>query len=171
MKKIILLVICLFFTGCLGHQYCNSEYCVSLPSQLLIFEKQKKEVKELRDKSKQVELEQKIKMKKIKLKQKEELLVKEEEINTYKFKVKQLKNSKKGESKVLQEEIKGYQEALKLCNKREYIIQEGDCLSSISKKIYGSYSRWLCLWKANPNIKNFHLIFPDDILVIPRIPK
>jgi LysM repeat protein len=50
-----------------------------------------------------------------------------------------------------------------------YIVQGGDSLSLISKKLYGDFSRVDEIAKLN-NIKNVNLIYPGQQLAVPNVP-
>ncbi|GBU08903.1 hypothetical protein AwWohl_00410 [Gammaproteobacteria bacterium] len=47
---------------------------------------------------------------------------------------------------------------------QSYVVKSGDTLWSISAKFLNSPWQWKSLWKANPNIKNPHRIYPGDSL-------
>lgn len=49
----------------------------------------------------------------------------------------------------------------------EYTIKKGDTLWDISEEKIKDPFQWQKIWKANPHIKNPHLIFPDQKLNIP----
>lgn len=49
----------------------------------------------------------------------------------------------------------------------EYTIKKGDTLWDISEEKTKDPFQWKKIWKANPHIKNPHLIFPDQKLNIP----
>ncbi len=43
-----------------------------------------------------------------------------------------------------------------------YIVREGDCLWTISDRLYQDPLRWPLLWQNNPHITNPHWIYPGD---------
>jgi len=49
---------------------------------------------------------------------------------------------------------------------QQYTVVKGDTLWDISGKFLQNPGQWPQLWKANPHVKNPHLIYPDDILVL-----
>ncbi len=52
-----------------------------------------------------------------------------------------------------------------------YTVEKGECLWNIAgyKHIYGDHTKWLQIYKANKDkIKNPDLIYPGQVLVIPR---
>ena len=51
-----------------------------------------------------------------------------------------------------------------------YTVQKDDTLQKISKKIFGSYSKWYKLYQANKDkIKNPNVLRPGTVLTIPVI--
>jgi len=51
-----------------------------------------------------------------------------------------------------------------------YTVQKDDTLQKISKKLFGTYSKWYKIYKANKNkIKNPNLLRPGTVLTIPVI--
>ncbi len=48
---------------------------------------------------------------------------------------------------------------------QRYTVQSGDTLWSISSRYLSAPYNWKRLWRANPNIKNPHRIYPGDELV------
>ncbi len=51
-----------------------------------------------------------------------------------------------------------------------YTVKKGDSLSKIAKKLYGDSSKWKAIFEANqPMIKNADLIYPGQVLRIPKI--
>ena len=49
-----------------------------------------------------------------------------------------------------------------------YTVQKDDTLQKISKKVYGTYSKWYRIYKANKNkIKNPNFVKPGTVLTIP----
>jgi LysM repeat protein len=55
--------------------------------------------------------------------------------------------------------------------KNEYVIKQGDTLWEISGDKLGNPFLWSEIWKANPKIKNPHMIFPGQKLNIPGEPE
>ena len=49
----------------------------------------------------------------------------------------------------------------------EYTIQKGDTLWTISSGKLKDPFLWPKLWEANPRVHNPHLIFPDQVILIP----
>ena len=50
-----------------------------------------------------------------------------------------------------------------------YIVVKGDCLWNIAKKFYGKGSQYTLIYNANRDkIKNPNLIYPGQILIIPK---
>lgn len=53
-----------------------------------------------------------------------------------------------------------------------YLIKEDDCLSKISKKVYGRGFYWPTIYKNNPDqIKDPHQIFAGFTLFYPKTPQ
>lgn len=51
-----------------------------------------------------------------------------------------------------------------------YTVQKDDTLQKISKKLFGTYSKWYKIYKANKDkIKNPNLLKPGTVLTIPEI--
>lgn len=50
---------------------------------------------------------------------------------------------------------------------KTYTVVKGDSLWAIAKKMYGDGSKWGDIAKANPDIKNPNLIYPNQVLNIP----
>ena len=51
-----------------------------------------------------------------------------------------------------------------------YTVKKGDSLSKIAKKLYGDASKWKAIFEANqPMIKNADLIYPGQVLRIPKM--
>lgn len=57
----------------------------------------------------------------------------------------------------------------KIKTQRFHIVRDGETLSGISYKYYGSASKWQKIFEANrPRIKNAHKIAPGTKLIIPN---
>jgi nucleoid-associated protein YgaU len=53
---------------------------------------------------------------------------------------------------------------------KTYTVVKGDSLSRIAKREYGDASKWRTIYEANKDlIKNPDLIYPGQVLKIPRI--
>jgi nucleoid-associated protein YgaU len=51
-----------------------------------------------------------------------------------------------------------------------YTVQKDDTLQKISKKFFGTYSKWYKLYKANKDkIKNPNVLVPGTVLTIPAL--
>ncbi len=51
-----------------------------------------------------------------------------------------------------------------------YTVQKDDTLQKISKKLFGTYSKWYKIYKANKDkIKNPNLLKPGTVLTIPAV--
>ncbi|MDE1920991.1 MAG: LysM peptidoglycan-binding domain-containing protein [Candidatus Omnitrophica bacterium] len=51
-----------------------------------------------------------------------------------------------------------------------YTVQKDDTLQKISKKVYGTYSKWYKIYKANKDkIKNPNVLRPGTVLTIPPV--
>ncbi|MEY4516747.1 MAG: hypothetical protein RL180_1093, partial [Pseudomonadota bacterium] len=50
-----------------------------------------------------------------------------------------------------------------------YIVKRGDTLWDISKRFLNDAWRWPQVWAANPQVKNPHLIYPGDRLLLCKI--
>jgi len=51
-----------------------------------------------------------------------------------------------------------------------YTVQKDDTLQKISKKLFGTYSKWYKIYKANKDkIKNPNILKPGTVLTIPAI--
>ncbi|MBF0511670.1 MAG: LysM peptidoglycan-binding domain-containing protein [Candidatus Omnitrophica bacterium] len=51
-----------------------------------------------------------------------------------------------------------------------YTIQKDDTLQKISKKVFGTYSKWYKIYKANKNkIKNPNVLIPGTVINIPEL--
>lgn len=52
---------------------------------------------------------------------------------------------------------------------RKYVVKKGDSLSKIAQELYGDWRRWKDIYEANRGIiQNPNLIYPGQVLVIPR---
>lgn len=52
---------------------------------------------------------------------------------------------------------------------RKYVVKKGDFLLKIAQELYGDLDRWRDIYKANRKIiKNPNLIYPGQVLVIPK---
>lgn len=51
---------------------------------------------------------------------------------------------------------------------KTYTVEKGDCLWAIAEQFYGDGSRYKELAAANPFIKNPNLIYPGQVLTIPK---
>ncbi|MFK7826097.1 MAG: LysM peptidoglycan-binding domain-containing protein [Oligoflexales bacterium] len=47
-----------------------------------------------------------------------------------------------------------------------YVITKGDWLSKIAQRVYGDMHKWTLIHEMNPQIKNPHLIYPGDEIVL-----
>lgn len=53
----------------------------------------------------------------------------------------------------------------------DYIIKEGDTLSTLSQQLLGNWLLWPTIWDKNPYITDAHWIYPGDPLALPEKPK
>lgn len=68
----------------------------------------------------------------------------------------------------LQAELDAIRAAATKAAPRTYVVQGGDSLSVIAKKVYGNAARWPDIFNANRDkIKDADRIFPGQELVIP----
>lgn len=56
--------------------------------------------------------------------------------------------------------------AVKADAPNRYIVKKGDTLWSISGKYLNAPHRWREIWAANKQLKNPHLIYPNDVLLL-----
>lgn len=54
--------------------------------------------------------------------------------------------------------------SIEIDNKEDYLVKKGDTLWDISSYFLKNPWEWKNLWKNNPQIKNPHLIYPDDLI-------
>ena len=55
-----------------------------------------------------------------------------------------------------------------LSNTEPYTIKKGDWLSKIAKRRLGDAMLWPKVWVLNPQIENPHLIYPGDVITVPK---
>lgn len=56
--------------------------------------------------------------------------------------------------------------ALNINNENDYLVKKGDTLWDISEHFLKDPWEWKSLWETNPQIKNPHLIYPNDLIYI-----
>ncbi|NRA46791.1 MAG: LysM peptidoglycan-binding domain-containing protein [Oligoflexales bacterium] len=55
-----------------------------------------------------------------------------------------------------------------IANTEPYTIRKGDWLSKIAKRRLGDAMLWPKVWVLNPQIENPHLIYPGDVITVPK---
>ncbi|MCA2960076.1 MAG: LysM peptidoglycan-binding domain-containing protein [Silvanigrellales bacterium] len=59
---------------------------------------------------------------------------------------------------------RGFADKYEAAPRQSVAVAQGDTLSTISAKVYGSEASWRTLWKENPQVKNPDRIFPGQTL-------
>jgi nucleoid-associated protein YgaU len=59
---------------------------------------------------------------------------------------------------------RGFADKYEAAPRQSVAVAQGDTLSTISAKVYGSEGSWRTLWKENPQVKNPDRIFPGQTL-------
>ena len=55
-----------------------------------------------------------------------------------------------------------------MADNQNYTVKSGDTLWALAKFYYGDGSKYSLISSANPNITNPNLIYPGQVLVIPK---
>ncbi len=96
-----------------------------------------------------------------------ECIKKIEEIKNYKYDMRPVKKLIwKQKIETVPKKVKKIRKAKKIL--KNYQVQYGDNLWSIAKKKYGNGMKWVKIYRANKNIKNINLIYPGQLLILPK---
>lgn len=49
-----------------------------------------------------------------------------------------------------------------------YVVKPGDTLENLAQRTYGDQSVWSEIWKANPQVKDPHMIRPGETILLPK---